>query len=153
VVELDPQDPPASPIAIEVESLMLHAKFIEVAESLAREVTDLRVVAFAFEFGDDDDGENYGMLSKTEMAFGSERRTDVSRTYVRSACLPFAYFPSFGLFFASGLASWGTCTPSPGAYLPPDVLTRKGHMRLKTNLCGRLDRANFVRCSELSDRG
>src|ERR1700709_265800 len=86
-------------------------------------------------------GRTTACSAKRKMAFGSERRTDVSRTYVLSACLPFASAPSFGLFFASGLASWGTCTPSPGAVLPSDVLTRDGHVRLKTNLCGRLDRA------------
>jgi len=80
-------------------------------------------------------GENYGMLSKTEDGLRVREKDGRVENNVRSACLPFAYFPSFGLFFASGLASWGTCTPSPGAYLPPDVLTRKGHMRLKTNLC------------------
>jgi hypothetical protein len=40
----------------EVETLMLNTQLIEVAERLAREVTDFRVVSLALQLGYDDNG-------------------------------------------------------------------------------------------------
>jgi hypothetical protein len=63
VVQLDPE---ASTGDREVEAFVLNAQFVEISKRLAGEVADLRVVAFAFKLGNDDNGKNYGMLCKAK---------------------------------------------------------------------------------------
>ncbi len=45
---------------------MLAAQLVEVAQRLTREVADLRIVAFGFELGDNDDGEHDGVFREPE---------------------------------------------------------------------------------------
>ena len=67
VVELDTQRAALLPHRDrEVEALVLHPQLIEVPQRLTREVPDLRIVAFRLELGDDDDGEDDGMLREPE---------------------------------------------------------------------------------------
>jgi hypothetical protein len=70
VVELDPQRSAVSDGDREVEALVLHAQLVEVAQRLAREVADLRVVALGLELGDHDHGEHDVVLGEPEHGLG-----------------------------------------------------------------------------------
>jgi hypothetical protein len=67
VVELDPQRTAGvADLDGEVEPLVLLAELVEVAEGLAREVPDLRVVPLRLELRDDDDGDHHRVLGEAE---------------------------------------------------------------------------------------
>jgi hypothetical protein len=83
VVELDPQRSPVAHGDREVEAFVLHAQLVEVAQRLAGEVPDLRVVALALEFADDDDRKDDRVLREAEDRFRI-RQQDRSVEHVRA---------------------------------------------------------------------
>jgi hypothetical protein len=66
-----------------VQSSVLDAQVIEVAQGLAGEIAQFGMMPLAFQLGDDDDREATLCSSNRAMAAGSASRTLVSSTYVR----------------------------------------------------------------------